>query len=84
MTETPFLLPSEVNKISRITDVTRMRLEKSGRFPKRIKIGARKIAWRRSEIEAWTADPEGWRPSLSTGQNSENKPDVERRGKVVL
>ena len=60
MTETPFLLPSEVDKISRVTDMTRMRLEKSGRFPKRIKIGCRKIAWKKADIEAWVADPEGW------------------------
>jgi predicted DNA-binding transcriptional regulator AlpA len=58
--ETPFLLPTEVDKISRVTDMTRMRLEKSGRFPKRIKIGSRKIAWRRSDIVEWAADPEGW------------------------
>jgi prophage regulatory protein len=26
---------------------------KAGRFPKPVKIGARAVAWRRSEIEAW-------------------------------
>ena len=60
MIESPFLLPSEVDKISRLSDLTRWRLEKSGRFPKRIRIAGRKVAWRKSEIEAWVADPEGW------------------------
>jgi prophage regulatory protein len=56
----PFLLPNEVDHISCISDVTRWRLEKSGRFPKRIRIANRKIAWRKTDIEAWAADPEGW------------------------
>ncbi len=29
------------------------RLEKKGLFPKRIKIGVRRVAWRLSDIEAW-------------------------------
>jgi prophage regulatory protein len=29
------------------------RLEKAGRFPKRIIIGPRRVAWRLSDIEAW-------------------------------
>jgi predicted DNA-binding transcriptional regulator AlpA len=60
MIESPFLLPSEVDKISRLSGLTRWRLEKSCRFPKRIKIAGRKVAWRKTEIEAWAADPEGW------------------------
>lgn len=59
--ETPFLLPDEVDTLTLTSDTTRWRREKVGRFPRRIKIGARKIAYRRSEVLAWTADPEGWR-----------------------
>lgn len=29
------------------------RLEKAGRFPKRIRIGERRVGWRLSDIEAW-------------------------------
>lgn len=29
------------------------RLEKAGKFPKRIRIGERRVGWRLSEIEAW-------------------------------
>jgi len=31
------------------------RLEKAGLFPKRINLGACRVAWYRSEIEAWIA-----------------------------
>ena len=30
-----------------------LRLEKAGKFPKRRKLGERKVAWRHSEIETW-------------------------------
>jgi prophage regulatory protein len=30
-----------------------LRLEKQGKFPKRIRIGERRVEWRLSEIEAW-------------------------------
>lgn len=33
-----------------------LRLEKAGKFPKRFKIGARRVAWLLSEIEAWVAE----------------------------
>lgn len=32
-----------------------LRLEKQGRFPKRIQIGLRRVGWRLSDIEAWLA-----------------------------
>ncbi|WP_376707398.1 helix-turn-helix transcriptional regulator [Bradyrhizobium sp. 521_C7_N1_3] len=32
-----------------------------GRFPKRIRISSRKSVYGTSEIDAWQADPEGWR-----------------------
>ena len=30
-----------------------LRLEKQGKFPKRIRLGDRRVGWRLSEIEAW-------------------------------
>lgn len=30
-----------------------LRLEKAGKFPRRIRIGARRVGWLYSEIEAW-------------------------------
>ena len=32
-----------------------LRLEKQGKFPKRIQIGARRVGWYLSDIEAWLA-----------------------------
>src|SRR6266550_2099325 len=58
--ESPFFLPREVDEISRLSDVTRWRREKAGRFPRRVKLSARKVAYRKSEIEDWRRDPEGW------------------------
>lgn len=37
---------------------TARRLEKQGRFPKGVRIGARIVAWRASEIEAFIASNE--------------------------
>lgn len=31
------------------------RLEKAGEFPKRVRVGARRVAWLHSEIMAWIA-----------------------------
>jgi prophage regulatory protein len=33
-----------------------LRLEKQGKFPKRIQIGARRVGWYLAEIEAWLAE----------------------------
>lgn len=61
MLKSPFLLPSEVDEISRLCDVTRWRHERVGNFPKRIKLTGRKVAYRRRDIDEWASDPEGWR-----------------------
>jgi prophage regulatory protein len=55
-----FLLPSEVQEITRLRDPTRRRMEKRGLFPRRIRIAPRRVAWRNAEIKAWIEDPEGW------------------------
>jgi predicted DNA-binding transcriptional regulator AlpA len=57
----PFLLPPEVEKISLLSDITRSRHEKRGSFPAGIKITNKKIVYRKSDIEDWAQDPEGWR-----------------------
>lgn len=33
-----------------------LKLEKQGRFPRRIQIGPRRVGWRLSDIEAWIAE----------------------------
>lgn len=37
------------------------RREVAGRFPKRMQIGARSVAWYESDIDAFIADPLGYR-----------------------
>jgi predicted DNA-binding transcriptional regulator AlpA len=61
MHTSPFILAREVGKIVLIGDLTRTRQEQLGRFPKRIKLGNRKIAYRRSDIDEWARDPDAWR-----------------------
>jgi prophage regulatory protein len=60
MAQPHFLLPSEVTALTRLRDPTRARMEHRGLFPKRIRISPRRVGWRRIEVEAWIADPEGW------------------------
>jgi predicted DNA-binding transcriptional regulator AlpA len=58
--ESPFIFPIEVEQVIPLADLTRRRMERRGLFPKRIRVSPKRIAWRRSEIEAWVRDPEGW------------------------
>lgn len=58
--ESPFFLPEEVEARTHTSDSTRWRREKEGLFPKRVKLSARKIAYRRTDILDWERDPEGW------------------------
>jgi predicted DNA-binding transcriptional regulator AlpA len=59
--ESPFLIPAEVDALTRTCNMTRVRMEKRGLFPKRVRIGARKMAWRKSDVEEWLRDPSAWR-----------------------
>ncbi|WP_084644056.1 helix-turn-helix transcriptional regulator [Ferrimonas futtsuensis] len=43
----------ECRQISGLTRQRRLQLEKKGRFPLRIHIGERAIAWRLSEVQGW-------------------------------
>jgi prophage regulatory protein len=33
-----------------------LRLEKKGKFPRRVQVGANRVAWLLSEIESWVAE----------------------------
>jgi prophage regulatory protein len=33
-----------------------LRLEKKGRFPKRLQVGDKRVAWLLSDVEAWIAE----------------------------
>ena len=49
------LLLREVLLRTRLSSTTIWRLEKSGRFPKRLKIGVKRVAWRSADVDAWLA-----------------------------
>jgi prophage regulatory protein len=50
------LLP-EVIARTRLSAPTIWRLERKGKFPKRLVIGIRRVAWRVAELDRWMADP---------------------------
>ena len=54
MSDMLLLLP-EVCQAARLSSASIYRLEGLGRFPRRIKIGIKRVAWRKDEIEAWLA-----------------------------
>ena len=60
MANPEFFIPSEVEKITRLRDPTRKRMEERGLFPARIHISPRRVGWRCADISSWVEDPEGW------------------------
>jgi len=50
------LLPEVVAR-TRLSAPTIWRLERKGKFPKRIVIGFRRVAWRVADLNRWMADP---------------------------
>ena len=51
------LLLPEVVLRTRLSAPTLWRLERKGKFPKRLVIGIRRVAWRVAELDRWMADP---------------------------
>ena len=45
----------ELSQIVPYTSQHILRLEKKGKFPRRIQVGANRVAWLLSEVEAWIA-----------------------------
>jgi len=46
---------AELSQIVPYTGQHILRLEKSGKFPRRVRVGANRVAWLLSEVEAWVA-----------------------------
>jgi prophage regulatory protein len=44
--------PLVKNKVG-LSRVTAWRLERAGKFPKRVKLGENSVGWRLDEVEAW-------------------------------
>lgn len=51
-------------KLTTLANSTRWRMEKEGKFPQRQKLGARSVAYRLSEVQAWIRGEwhPGWKP----------------------
>ncbi|CDU35693.1 TPA: AlpA family phage regulatory protein [Escherichia coli] len=56
--------------LTTLANSTRWKLEKTGKFPKRIKIGERAAGYRLSEIQAWIRGDwhPGWKPEKTKQQ----------------
>jgi predicted DNA-binding transcriptional regulator AlpA len=63
----PFILSDELDEITLVCDVTRRRMEKRGKFPQRVRIGNRKTAHIRAEVEAWARNPDLWVKAHAVG-----------------
>lgn len=48
-----FLRFEAVAEMIGLSRSTIWRMEQEGRFPKRVKIGAKSVAWRMSDLSAW-------------------------------
>lgn len=51
-----FILPQELTGLIPFSPNHLRRLEAHGQFPRRIRIGANRIAWLRDEVEQWLAN----------------------------
>ncbi|MBF9027071.1 AlpA family phage regulatory protein [Rhodobacterales bacterium FZCC0188] len=51
-----FILAQEITGLVPFSPNHLRRLEARGDFPRRIRIGANRIAWLRDEVEQWLAD----------------------------
>jgi len=50
------VLEAEATQLCGFGRVTRWRMEKEGRFPKRVKVSDGKIGWRLSDIQRWISE----------------------------
>lgn len=55
-TQTPWLQSKDIQNFAPYSLNHIRRLEAQGKFPKRIRIGENRVAWRRDEVEAWVQD----------------------------
>lgn len=59
-----FLRKPDVLRITGLSSSALYRRISDGTFPKQVKIGAKAVAWRQSEIAIWMSDP-----TASNGQS---------------
>jgi predicted DNA-binding transcriptional regulator AlpA len=62
-----FMLKPEVEILHPVHDRVRKRAEAQGMFPRRVQLAPHTPGWRRSEVNAWNADPRGWADAMKRG-----------------
>ena len=50
-----------------------LRMEKQGRFPRRIRLGARRVGWRLTDIEAWINERANGNAFLARSANDKSQ-----------
>lgn len=51
----------DVKRRTGLSTATIYRKVKGGAFPRKVQLSANVVAWYESDIDAWVADPMGWR-----------------------
>lgn len=64
-----FLTMKDISPLTTYTPQHIYRLERSGQFPRRVRIGPNRVAWKLSEIEKWLAEREIVRPANDNEPN---------------
>lgn len=57
-------LKPEVLNITGLSEATVHRMEKAGQFPQRVKISAKRVGWRLSEIQEWVKSRQSEAPQV--------------------
>jgi len=47
------LAEPEVQRLTNLSRTTRWRLEREGKFPRRLRLSGNRVGWRADEIQAW-------------------------------
>lgn len=63
LTPNELILRPSLLRLIPLSPTTIWRMERRGKFPRRIAISEKRVAWRRREIEAWLAAREADRDS---------------------
>ena len=53
--QTDLISADEVERLTRLSGTTIWRLERRNLFPKRIKLGLKRVAWSEREVREWIA-----------------------------
>jgi prophage regulatory protein len=67
---------SECKHLTKYSRAQRWRMEKEGRFPKRVKLGERRIAWVADEVDEWASQRAAERDAEAAPKAARSKSPV--------